>query len=403
MSMREEYLAKRKELLDKADKFIKENKLSDAETVTAEIEKLDSDYEKQALANANLNALANKVKVPENVVNKGEKVSMSGEVTQTATDVFDTHEYRNAFMNYVVRKAAMPDKFKNLDENTTTPDVSVMIPTTVLNRIIEKMETIGVILPQVTRTSYKGGLVIPTSDVKPVATWVAEGSGSDRQKKTTGKITFAYHKLRCAISMSLEVGVMALSAFESKFVADVATAMTKALEKAIISGDGTSSPKGILTETPAEGQAIKIRAGEALSYSTLINMEAALPSAYENGSKWYMTKKTFMQFVGMIDGNGQPIARTNYGVNGRPERTLLGRSVDIIDEYLDSYSATVSKDTVIAFIFNMSDYILNTNLNITTKTYEDNDTDDTVVKSYMLVDGKVVDKNSLVTLTISNS
>lgn len=403
MSMREEYLAKRKELLDKADKFIKENKLSDAETVTAEIEKLDSDYEKQALANANLNALANKVKVPENVMNKGEKVSMSGEATQTATDVFDTHEYRNAFMNYVVRKATMPDKFKNLDENTTTSDVSVMIPTTVLNRIIEKMETIGVILPQVTRTSYKGGLVIPTSDVKPVATWVAEGSGSDRQKKTTGKITFAYHKLRCAISMSLEVGVMALSAFESKFVADVATAMTKALEKAIISGDGTSSPKGILTETPAEGQAIKIRAGEALSYSTLINMEAALPSAYENGSRWYMTKKTFMQFAGMVDNNGQPIARTNYGVNGRPERTLLGRSVDIIDEYLDSYSATVSKDTVIAFIFNMSDYILNTNLNITTKTYEDNDTDDTVVKSYMLVDGKVVDKNSLVTLTISNS
>lgn len=403
MSMREEYLAKRKELLDKADKFIKENKLSDAETVTAEIEKLDSNYEKQALANANLNALANKVKVPENVVNKGEKVSMSGEVTQTATDVFDTHEYRNAFMNYVVRKAAMPDKFKNLDENTTTSDVSVMIPTTVLNRIIEKMETIGVILPQVTRTSYKGGLVIPTSDVKPVATWVAEGSGSDRQKKTTGKITFAYHKLRCAISMSLEVAVMALSAFESKFVADVATAMTKALEKAIISGNGTSSPKGILTETPAEGQAIKIGAGEGLSYSMLINMEAALPSAYESGSRWYMTKKTFMQFMGMVDDNGQPIARTNYGVNGRPERTLLGRSVDIIDEYLDSYSATVSKDTVIAFIFNMSDYILNTNLNITTKTYEDNDTDDTVVKSYMLVDGKVVDKNSLVTLTISNS
>lgn len=397
-----EYMAKRKELLDKAENLVNENKLSEAETVTAEVEKLDNDYEKQALANANINALKNKVKIPEKIVNEGESISMNSDITTNTTDVFDTVEYRNAFMNYVVKKTAMPDKFKNLDESTTTPDVSVMIPTTVLNRIIEKMETIGVILPQVTRTSYKGGLVIPTSDVKPVATWVSEGSGSDRQKKTTGSITFSYHKLRCAISMSLEVGVMALSAFESKFVADVATAMTKALEKAIISGDGTTSPKGILTETPAKGQALTVNAGEALSYSTLIDMEAALPAEYESGARWYMTKKTFMQFAGMVDSNGQPIARTNYGISGRPERTLLGRNVDIIDQYLDSYSATVSKNTIIAFIFNMSDYILNTNLNITTKTYEDNNTDDTVIKSYMIVDGKVVDKNSLVTLTIKN-
>ena len=36
---------------------------------------------------------------------------------------------------------------------------------------------------------------------------------------------------------------------------------------------------------------------------------------------------------------------------------------------------------------------------MTVKTYEDNDTDATVTKAIMLVDGKVVDKNSLVTVT----
>ncbi|HBC92604.1 MAG TPA: phage major capsid protein, partial [Pelotomaculum sp.] len=43
-------------------------------------------------------------------------------------------------------------------------------------------------------------------------------------------------------------------------------------------------------------------------------------------------------------------------------------------------------------------YVLNTNLQMTIKKYEDNDTDDQVTKAIMLVDGKVVDKNSLVTL-----
>lgn len=39
------------------------------------------------------------------------------------------------------------------------------------------------ILPLVTRTAYKTGLSIPTSNVKPEATWVAEGAGSDKQKR----------------------------------------------------------------------------------------------------------------------------------------------------------------------------------------------------------------------------
>ncbi len=128
-------------------------------------------------------------------------------------------------------------------------------------------------------------------------------------------------------------------------------------------------------------------------------MESALPTAYENGAYYFMTKKTFMQFVGMTDDNGQPIARVNYGIGGKPERVLLGRVVKLLDDYMSSYAATQSADTIIAFIFRPVDYTLNTNLNITVKTYEDNDTDDKITKAVMLVDGKVVDKHSLVTLT----
>ena len=42
------------------------------------------------------------------------------------------------------------------------------------------------------------------------------------------------------------------------------------------------------------------------------------------------------------------------------------------------------------------DYVLNTNYSMGVKKYEDNDTDDQITKGIMLVDGKVVDKNSLV-------
>lgn len=68
--------------------------------------------------------------------------------------------------------------------------------------------------------------------------------------------------------------------------------------------------------------------------------------AYENGAVWCMSKKTFMEYVGMTDKNGQPIAKVNYGTSGKPERTLLGRTVVLCD-YVASYSAALAKDTIL--------------------------------------------------------
>ena len=115
---------------------------------------------------------------------------------------------------------------------------------------------------------------------------------------------------------------MALPVFETTFINNVVEAMTKALELSIISGTGSGQPKGILKETVAEGQNIDVAAGGKLEYQTLIAAEASLPLAYENGAVWFMTKKTFMSFVGMVDTNGQPIARVNYGINGQADRSL---------------------------------------------------------------------------------
>ena len=65
--------------------------------------------------------------------------------------------------------------------------------------------------------------------------------------------------------------------------------------------------------------------------------------------------------------------------------------------------AAIAKDTVVAFLFDWSDYMFNTNYNMVVKSYEDNDTEDQVTKAVMICDGKVIDKNSLVTITKKNA
>ena len=384
-----------------AQQLVAEGKLKEFQDKKKEVEALDTQFEAEAKAQTELDALNAGVKVvdlPQSSTVVAGKVIDSTSNTVETDDITNTKEYRKAFMNYVTQGKAMPEEFKNANANTKTTDVGEMIPETVLQRIIEKMESVGMILPLVTRTAIKGGVTVPTSSVKPTASWVAEGATSDKQKKTTGSITFAYHKLRCAVSVSLEVDEMALAVFETTLVNNVAEAMIEAIEQAIISGTGTGQPKGILAETVVTGQNVDIAASADVTYDTLLDAEAALPLAYEKDAIWFMTKKTFMAFIGVKDTAGQPIARVNYGINGKPERTLLGRTV-ILNDYMTSLGATISADTVVAFLFNPKDYILNTNYTMGIREYYDEETEDKIKKSVMLVDGKVLDVNSLVTVT----
>ena len=401
---REKYLADRKALMDEAQNLINEGKLEDAKAKMKEVEKLDSDYENAAREQANLNALAERASTAgmQNMavggVN-GTVVASMGAETQEE-DMFDSTEYKRAFQAHVLRGAAIPEKFLNVDANTKTTDVGTVIPTTTLQKIYEKMDKIGMVLPLVTNTGYKGGLSVPTSTAKPTASWVAEGAGSEKQKYATGSITFAYHTLRGAVSMSYEVDNMAYPMFETMFVNGVANALVKAKETAIINGTGVGQPKGILKEAAAGN--IDVAKGKSLTYAQICEAEGMQD---DESAIWAMTKKTYMsQIQGMVDQNGQPVARVNIGMNGRPEYTILGRPVVLLNkDYLASWSVAPDAAATIAFMYNFADYIFNSGVPMATKRYYDESVDDTICKAIEVCDGKSVRNDSLITVTLKNA
>lgn len=365
-----------------------EQKNIDLDALETELRALN-DEEKQLERRQDM---ANNIQTGDTQANVIEPPEESG---QRNMNIYDSAEYRNAFMAYVTRNVPIPAEFRAGDANTTTDDIGALVPPVTLNKIIEKVEAYGMILPLVNRTAYKTGMTIPVASVKPTASWVAEGATSTKQKENLdASITFGHFKLRCAVSVSLEVENMALSAFEARLVSSISEAMAKAIEQAILTGTGTGQPTGILKDTAA-GATIAVK---SIDYKTLVSAEAALPMEYENGAVWVMSKKTFMEFVGMTDSAGQPIARTNYGISGAPERTLLGRRV-VLTNYLPAYASTLKTTQVFAFLYDFGDYTLNTNFEVGMKVYEDNETDDIVRKSIMVVDGKPILSESLVKLT----
>lgn len=335
--------------------------------------------------------------------------------TQRSANGDSDIEIRKAFQKYI----ATGEKRAAAGNTTGADNVGTIIPENLVNRIMEKIESVGTIYNLVTKTAFPVGQTIPREATKPVATWVGrntstpasstsgEGLGSTVVKGATldTTIVFAHFKLRCEVAMTEEVARMALPAFEALFVKNVSLAMIRAIEFAIVDGDGYGMPKGILAETAPTGQAIEVAAGASakLTYKVICDAEAAIPQEYEAGAKWCMTKKTFMSFVGMVDSNGQPIARVNYGINGKPERTLLGRDVILYTpqtgSHLGNYADTVTEDTLFAFIFDFADYVLNNNYDLGIQHKTDWDNEDHRTKAVAAYDGKVVDKGSLVTLT----
>lgn len=319
--------------------------------------------------------------------NLGNTVKTEKETTEMTKDIFASEEYRSAFFKHVIKGEAMPEEFRGA--NSTTADNAAVIPTTVLNEVVRKLESYGDILPRVRRTQFAAGVAVPNTATNFKATWQNEDAAGDSQKMATGNVVFAAYQLRCVSAVSFQMNVRSLAAFESALVGKIADAMGVALEEAIISGTGTARPTGILSATPAKTVQVA-----KFDYDELVKSLKAVPSAYKKNTVFIMNEGTALTIAGMTDKNGQPVGGVNVGINGQPQYRFLGKEVVLTDALPDIEEATTGK--TVAVLFDLSKYMLNTSYDVDLVEYHDNATRAKVYDSIALVDGKVIDANGLV-------
>lgn len=312
-------------------------------------------------------------------------------------------EYRNAFMNHVLKGTKISEELRS-NVTTLTTDIGELIPKNILDKIIEKLRFYGNIFSRVTVTNIKGGVTVPTSSAKPTATWVGEGKVSDKQKKTIdGTVTFSYHKLQCRVAVSLEADTTSLPVFESTIIDNVSEAMIVAIEQAIISGTGVKQPLGITMDAKIKStQKIAVKPSELTSWEKWSKIFAKVPLSKRAGTVLIMNNETYEgDILGMVDANGQPIARTTYGLDGTESYRFKGKEVVPVEDYLTSYDAAQTND-VFGIIVNLKDYMFNSNLQIMIKRYFDEETDEWITKSTTIADGKLADTQGVILLTKAN-
>lgn len=311
-------------------------------------------------------------------------------------DIYGTLEYRKAFMNHVTKGTPIPEEYRantneaRSNELTIVGDVAAVIPTTIMNKVIEDLTTEGKIINKITQTHYQGGVSVPISEGVLEPTWLTdENTPSDEQKgKMKASLTFSYHVLEVKVGISLLASTVSLPVFEQNIVKQLKRAMIRAIEKAIVSGTGIGQPLGItkIADLPEEN-IVTFNATEVGTVKGWAKAESAVDEAYDNDSLVYlMNKQTWeMHLNSMVDTTGQKIGLGRIDEKGR--KILNGREVITTDQFRGYDNA--DEEEVFGVLVNLEQYLLNSNLAMYYKKYFDEDKNKWIHKCLMIADGKM--------------
>ena len=98
----------------------------------------------------------------------------------------------------------------------------------------------------------------------------------------------------------------------------------------------------------------------------------------------------------MVDEVGQPVGRTNYGVDGEIKYRFGGKNVETTEDDVITPYDTAAADEVIAVYMNMKDFVFNSNMQMTVVHWTDHDNNKKKTKVMLICDGKIADPNGVI-------
>ena len=338
------------------------------------------------------------------------------------TDVnpYETEEYRRAFMAYVQRGAAIPQKLINdvaayreslpVDMRAgvpiTTADTGAAIPLTIMRDVINTVrKRYGNLYSKVRKMSIPGGVEFPIGALQANFKWINESTVSPRQKLAPlGKVQFSYHTGEIRIAQSFLSQLLTIEAFETKIVEVIAIAYMKAMDDGIVNGTGNGQMLGILNDARVTGtsQAITLTAAEISNWTAWRKkFFAKLPLGYRDGEFIFAMSTVDAYLETMADANNNPVFRqatgleVNDGDAMNPNGRFFGRNISLVEPDILPDFDTASSNDVIGIYWQPEEYAVNENFGFTMRRYFDEETNEWVDKALVVVDGKVLNPNGI--------
>ena len=377
--------------------------------VDEEIEKLEAEKkeaeDKAGALEREINELEKELKEIEET---GQKAEGRSEGKPMAAER-NSMEYRTAFRDYVQSGKIDRDilQFEKRDDAvSTSSDLGVLIPETVMQEIIKGVSKVyGQLYSRVRKTNLKGGVKYPIGSFAATFNRITETTTSDRQDPggITGAVTFGYKIGEIRLARTLLQTVLEVPVFEQEFAKCVAEAYVKAMDIEIMSGtEANNQCVGILTEAAAQSSRIpaaniiEFTAAEAADWTEWQKkLFAKIPLGMRaENPQFAMTAATYESVIKTLaDSQKHPVyAETFNPVDGTERATFKGKEVVFVenDSLKDFDSATNGQYFAMYWVPEKA-YAINSNMQFTVVDYFDHETNQWVKKALVINDGKVLD------------
>jgi HK97 family phage major capsid protein len=390
---KQEYMAKRNELMDNAQKLLDEGDVEGFEAIETEVNELDNKFEAHAKAQANMNALKEKGVEGEavNMVKENGPVATTGAEAKT-----DKEKYLDIFTRVMMggkvedSEKEVFNKFNVQNAAQTVADHEVVIPETVVSGIWKEAAELYPILGDLAMTFVEGDMtILKETDAGADADWYDESTTVTDGTFAIGELNLSGCELAKAIPISWKLRKMAPDAFLSYITSLLAEKMGAALAKAVVSGKGKpgegdawkAQPKGVVTALEAEATTPQVvtydTSTDDLTYDKMAEAMGLIKSTYKNGAAIYAKSTTIWGKLAVLkDNDGRPLFIPDVTSGG------VGRIFGVPVKEEDS----VADDNIL--LGNMRrGYAANVNENVTLYMEEHVKERYTDYMSYSLVDG----------------
>lgn len=345
----------------------------------------------------------------------GVNMNPQGEQRGEENDPRGTMEYRTAFMKYIqrgeVNREILQFERRDADATGTASDLNVLIPTTVIQEIIQGVEKVyGQLYSRVRKTNVKGGVKYPIGSFSATFHRITETTKSYRQDAggVTGYVEFSYNIGEIRLARTLLQTVLSVPVFEQEFAKVIVEAYVKAMDKEIMVGNPSINEcTGILTEAGNIAQTTSRFYGlsdhiiefteedmaDWTSWQT--KLFAKIPLSMRGlRPEFVMTANTYEANIKTLkDNNNRPVYNETFNpVDGSEIATFKGKPVVFVEnDILDDFDTADNGDYFGMYWVPNEAYAINSNMEFTVMDYFDHETNQYVKKALVINDGKVLD------------
>lgn len=269
------------------------------------------------------------------------------EMQERAFDI-ESAEYRSAWLKNI-RGIDLTDIEKRA---ITTADSSAgaVVPTTTVNKIIDKVKQYCPILNKIELLHINGSVTVPAEGTTADAKKHAEGATIAADADTLLKVSLSGYEVTKLVTISKSVLTMSIDAFENWLVNKIARKVAEKIDALIFNGTGTGEAQGVNAITWDATNSITVAKSAALTEANVTGVVALLNGGYFADAEWYMSSATFFADFHPLMNNSKNnvVTETNgvYRIMGKvvnfDER--IAKSEAILGDFYRGYIGNLQED-----------------------------------------------------------